>query len=92
MTEEHLHAILELLSTRTDKEGWSSLSEGRTITLYAAHDGVQLTVARVEAVALKGGLVRARTNKGELYLLALEDVFAAAAEGTATQTRKAGFA
>ena len=91
MTDEHLSTILELLSAKADKDGWSSLSESRAITLYAAHDGVQLTVARVEAIASKSGLLRARTNKGELYLLALEDVFAAAAEGTATQTRKAGF-
>ena len=66
--------------------------DGRTSTLYAAHQGVPLTVPRVEAVTSKGGLVRARTAKGELYLLSLEDLFAAAAEGTATQTRKAGFA
>src|SRR5437763_14430311 len=91
MTEEHLSAILDFLSAKPDKEGWSTLADGRAITLYAAHDGVQLTVARVEAVASKGGLLRARTNRGELYLLALQDVFAAAAEGTATQTRKAGF-
>jgi len=35
--------------------------------------------------------LRARTSKGELYLLPLEDVFAAAAEATPTQVRKAGF-
>jgi hypothetical protein len=92
MTQEHLSAILELVSAKTEKDGWSSFPDGRALTLYAAHDGVQLTVARVEAVAVKAGLLRARNTKGELYLLALEDVFAAAAEATAQQARKAGFA
>jgi hypothetical protein len=92
MTQEHLSAILELISARADKDGWSTFPDGRGLTIYAAHDGVQLTVPRVEAIAVKAGLLRARTSKGELYLLPLEDVFAAAAEATATQARKAGFA
>ena len=92
MTQEHLSAILELLSAKADKDGWSTFSDGRGLTLYAAHQGVQLTVPRVEAIAVKSGLVRARTAKGEIYIVALEDVFAAAAEAAATQARKAGFA
>jgi len=91
MTQEHLSAILELISAKAEKDGWSTFPDGRGLTFYAAHDGVQLTVARVEAVAVKAGLLRARTSKGELYLLALEDVFAAAAEATPQQARKAGF-
>jgi hypothetical protein len=92
MTQEHLSAILELISAKAEKDGWSTFPDGRGLTLYAAHDGAQLSVPRVEAIAVKGGLLRARTAKGELYLLALEDVFAAAAEATPTQARKAGFA
>jgi hypothetical protein len=91
MTQEHLAAILELISAKPDKEGWSAFPDGRGLTLYAAHDGVQLTVARVEAVVVKNGLLRARTARGEIYLLALEDVFAAAAEAAAINVRKAGF-
>jgi hypothetical protein len=91
MTQEHLAAILELISAKPDKEGWSAFTDGRGLTLYAAHDGVQLTVARVEAVVVKNGLLRARTARGEIYLLALEDVFAAAAEAAAINVRKAGF-
>lgn len=92
MTQEHLSAILELLSAKSDKDGWSTFSEGRGLTLYVAHGGVQLTVPRVEALSVKAGIVRARTAKGEIYIVALEDVFAAAAEAAATQSRKAGFA
>jgi hypothetical protein len=91
MTQEHLAAILELISAKTDKDGWSIFGEGRGLTLYVAHEGVQLTVPRVEALMVKGGLMRARTAKGEVYLLALEDVFAAAAEAAAVNVRKAGF-
>jgi hypothetical protein len=91
MIQEHLSAILDLISAKTEKDGWSVFPDGRGLTLYAAHDGVQLAVPRVEAIAVKGGLLRARTSKGELYVLALEDVFAVAAEATPTQARKAGF-
>lgn len=91
MTQEHLAAILELISAKPDKDGWSTFADGRGLTLYAAHGGVQLTVARVEAVLVKAGLLRARTTRGEIYLLALEDVFAAAAEAAAVNVRKAGF-
>ena len=92
MTQEQLTAILEAISTKTDKAGWASLPDGRTLTLYAAHDGVQLTIARVEAMAAKNGLVRVRTVKGEMYLIVLEDLFAIAAEATPAQARRPGFA
>jgi hypothetical protein len=92
MNQEQLSAILDLLSAKVDKEGWSTFPDGRGLTLYVAHGGVQLTVPRIEAVIAKQGLLRARTAKGETYLLALEDVFAASIEGTPQQARKPGFA
>jgi hypothetical protein len=63
------------------------------LTLYAAHDGVSLTVGKIEEVRVTGGLVRARNAKGETFLLALEDVFAAAVDAGAEggSGRKAGF-
>ena len=78
-------------ATKPDAEGWSRLPEGRTLSLYAAHDGVPLSVSRVEAVAVRGTLVRARTAKGETYLLSLDDLFAAATDGAGPTARKAGF-
>jgi hypothetical protein len=92
MTQEQLSAALEALSVKTDKAGWSTLPDGRTFTLYAAHDGAPLTIGRVEAVAGKNGLLRARTAKGELYALPVEGLFAVAAEATPAQARKPGFA
>jgi hypothetical protein len=91
MTQEHLSALLETLEAKADKEGWSTLSDGRSFTLYAAHGGVALTVAKVEAVSAKGLLLRARTTKGERYVFALDDLFAVAADSAPAQTRKAGF-
>ncbi len=92
MTQDQLTAILDSLSVKTDKAGWSALPDGRALTLYAAHDGAQLTIARVEAMAAKNGLVRVRTTKGEMFLIVLDDLFALAAEATPAQARKPGFA
>ena len=51
------------------------------MTLYAAHDGVSLTVAKVESVRVVSGMLRARTTKGEVFFLPLTEVFAAAVDG-----------
>lgn len=91
MTHDHLALILDNQAAKPDKEGWSVLTEGRTLTLYVSHDGASLTVSRIEAVLVKGGLVRARTVKGETFFLALDDVFCAAAEAPPAQGRRAGF-
>jgi hypothetical protein len=93
MTEEMLRAVLETAEAKSDKEGWATLPEGRSLTLYAAHNGASLTVAKVGALRVAQGIVRAKSAKGQLFLLALEDVFAAALDGAAesASARKAGF-
>jgi hypothetical protein len=95
MTEEILRAALEVAEATTDKDGWAELPDGRTMTLYAAHEGVALNVAKVEALKIAHGLLRARSVKGETFLLALKDVFAVALDGgiggKSGQSRKAGF-
>jgi hypothetical protein len=92
MTQDQLTAILDAISAKADKAGWSALPDGRSLTLYVAHDGVPLTVARVDTLSVKNGLARARTVKGEMYVIVLDDLFAVAAEGTPSQARKPGFA
>lgn len=94
MTEEILRAALDAAEAKSDSDGWSELPEGRTMTLYASHDGVALNVSKIEAVQTSASLLRARNVKGELFVLALKDVFAAALDGGGGklgQSRKAGF-
>jgi hypothetical protein len=93
MTEEMLRTVLETAQAKADKDGTTALPEGRHMTLYAAHAGVGLTVGKVERLRIAQGTVRARTAKGETFVFALEDVFAAAIEGgsEAAMSRKAGF-
>ena len=92
MTHDMLKTVLETAQAR-EADGWSVLPDGRLLSLYAAHDGVSLTVQKIEALRLAHGLVHARSNKGETFLMALEDLFAAAFDAGATSpaTRKAGF-
>ena len=88
----------EILSTTCEAEpagasGYRDLPEKVRLTLYAARGGVGLTVPEIEAVARRGLSVHARTAKGELYVVQLEDVFAASVDGKARPKteRKAGF-
>jgi hypothetical protein len=93
MTDTMLQAILDEVQAKSE-HGERILTDGRRITLYVAHDGVGLTVAKVESVKVGGGLVRAKNDKGELYVLALEDLFAASIDshgGASASGRKAGF-
>jgi hypothetical protein len=73
--------------------GFRELPEKVRLTLYVARGGVGLTVPGIEAIARKGLSVHARTAKGELYVVQLEDVFAANVEGKikSKTERKAGF-
>lgn len=92
MTEEHLTALLSAAEAKKDDKGWVSAPDGRLFTLYVANGGAGLTVSRVEAMRIDNQLVHARTNRGELYLLAIVDVYAGAIEGPTATARKAGFA
>ncbi len=92
MKQEQLEAFLSSVSAAASEDGWSEVPAEQHITLYAAHDGVGLTVSKVEAIKLDGELVRARTRKGETYQLTLADIFAAAIEAPKNGERKAGFA
>lgn len=77
-------------------DGFIDLPEGRRLTLHTAHDGVGLTVSKVDRIAQSaGGVVRARNERGEIFVLALEDLFALSVEGSrqggAGAPRRAGF-
>ena len=91
MTEQHLSALLTAAQATKASDGWTSASEGRLLTLYVAYNGAGLTVGRIEALRVEGEQVHARTSKGELYILALSDVYAGAVEAATATSRKAGF-
>jgi hypothetical protein len=95
MTEEMLKAVLDAAHTKAEKDGTATMPEGRTLTLYAGHTGVSLPIAKVESVRVKSGVVSARTTKGETFVVALADVFAASIDGggsgSSSGGRKAGF-
>lgn len=94
MTSDHLDAILKTAHLNKDKEGWQSVPDGGTLTIYAAFNGASLSVSRVDAVRLDGDIVYARTAKRELYALARADLFAIAVDGagaTGQPPRRAGF-
>jgi hypothetical protein len=91
MTLEHWAALLEASGAKKDERGFLAPPEGKLLTLYVASGAATLSVQRIEAVRQEHGLVHARTKKGELFVLALEDVFAGAVEETQGSSRKAGF-
>jgi hypothetical protein len=93
MTEDMLRSVLDTSNAKQDDDGWLRPPEHQLLTLYTAHDGVQLTVGKVEAVRVAQGVVRARTTKGDTYFVAIEDMFAISLDGGTHTTpgRKAGF-
>lgn len=91
MTEQHLSALLTTAEAKKASDGWLKPPEGRHLTLYAAFNGANLTVSRIEAIRSEGGLVKAKTAKGETFVLALTDVFAGAVDAAPNTGRKAGF-
>jgi hypothetical protein len=94
MTGDHLDAILKQAGVKSDKDGWSSLPEGATLTLHVAHDGASMSIGRIDAVRQDGELLYARNPKRELFAVVRSDVFAVAIEGEPTAgkvVRRAGF-
>ena len=92
MTLEHWAALIEASGAKKDERGFLAPPEGKLITLYVASGNSTLSVQRIEAVRQEQGLVHARTKKGELFVLALQDVYAGAVEETqGASQRKAGF-
>ncbi len=92
MTQEHWAALVEASGAKKDSDGFFLPPEGKLLTLYVSSGSATLSVQRIEAVRQEQSLVHARTKKGELFVLALQDIFAGAVEETqGGSSRKAGF-
>lgn len=93
MSPEQVNEILKICEATEGEGGFRDLPQRTTISLYLAKNGVGLTVRDIEAIAVRGLTLQARSNKGELYFVSLEDVFAANVDGRvkAKAERRAGF-
>ncbi len=92
MKQSQFDSFLSSVPVEAGDDGWFQAPAERHLTLYAAHGGVALTVSKVEAVKIEGGLVWARTHKGEIYQVSLDDLFALAVDAPKQSDRKTGFA
>jgi len=92
MNQDQLEAILKAAGAKVGTDGYHTLPDGATLTLYCAKDGASLNVPKVEGVKLEGELVVARTKK-ETFFVARGDVFGAGLEldKTSQPVRRAGF-
>ena len=91
MTQEQLVSLFALLAAKEDGEGWWHAPADRFLNLYVSHQGALLTAAKVEAVRPQGELLRARTSKGEDYVMVAGDLFAVSLDAPSASGRKAGF-
>lgn len=93
MTESMYQRILERADAQSAKKGPAKLPEEKSITLYIGSHGASITVANVIELALADGIVEARNRKGELFVLGLGDVLAAAIQTSDDRGtgRRAGF-
>ena len=64
MTGDHLDVILKNAQAKSEKDGFSSLPEGATLTFYVAHDGAMLTVSRIDPNTMRedGDQIRVGTS------------------------------
>jgi hypothetical protein len=90
MTAEEFQNIVRLAEVTVEGE-WSKLPEGRTMTLHVASGGVGLAVSRVSSIKVALPQLVLRTAREELFVVALNDVFACAIDQAGGQARKAGF-
>jgi hypothetical protein len=82
---------MKVADAKKGPEGWQVMPEGRHLTLHVASGTAGLTIGRVERVRVADGIPQARTTKDEVYVVALDQVYAGAAEAPQKGARKAGF-
>ncbi len=93
MTEAMFQRAIDRAEASNPKRGPAKLPEGKTLTLYLASYGAAMTITNVVEVSLVEGIVEAKNKKGELYIVALENLIAASINAGDEKggARKAGF-
>jgi hypothetical protein len=92
MTKQMFEAMLRRAECTMSSDGRAALPDGRTMTLYLSRSGASLQVARVVELQVNDALVEALDNRGELFIVAIDDLFAASVSAATTKAgRKAGF-
>ncbi|NOU29209.1 MAG: hypothetical protein HOO96_15005 [Polyangiaceae bacterium] len=93
MTREEFDEVLKAFQIKSDGDGLFVAPKESTVTLHAAHGGGGMSVTRVEAIRISGGLLFARTTKKETFAIGIASVYALGIDGgNAESARKpAGF-
>jgi len=91
MTHEHFAALLAAGEATKGAEGWMTLPDARSLTLYIAAGSSTLSIGRVQSMRQEGTLLHARTHKGEHFVVALEDAYAGSVDAPSGVAKKAGF-
>jgi hypothetical protein len=90
MTGDQLGALLKLAEATKADDGWSSLGQ-HTLTLHTAFNGAALSLARIESVKVAGSLLLAKSSRGEIHVVIMDNLFGGSIEPSRETGRKAGF-
>jgi hypothetical protein len=90
MTGDQLGALLKLAEATKADDGWSNLGQ-HTLTLHTAYNGAALSLARIESVKISGTLLLAKSSRGEIHVVIIDNLFGGSIEPSRETGRKAGF-
>ena len=90
MTGDQLGALLKLAEATKADDGWSALGQ-HTLTLHTAYNGASLSLARIDSIKVQGAMLYAKTARGEIHVVILDNIFGGSIEPSKETGRKAGF-
>ncbi|MFO0665893.1 MAG: hypothetical protein U0174_18220 [Polyangiaceae bacterium] len=92
MKREEFEQAMKAFPTKTEKDGYLTLSDGAHLTIHLASGGAGISVARIVSLKLDGPLLLARTAKQEQFVTELASLYALGTDTSSTASRKpAGF-
>jgi hypothetical protein len=90
MTGDQLGTLLKLADATKVDDGWSSLGQ-HTLTLHTAFNGAALSLSRIDSIKMVGALVLAKSSRGEMHVVMLDNICGGTIEPSRETGRKAGF-